>query len=411
MDEVALRATLDSVDWTFRGVKAKEGIHGIHSYPAMMPAVVARRLILELTEKGDMVFDPFCGSGTVLAEAAVLQRRAVGYDINPLALLVAKVKTTPLHPVKLRRALEAIESRVLFQTNSPVVPDFPNIGYWFKPEVIADLAQLREAIEAEDDKDIKDFFKLVFARTVRQVSNTRGNEFKLYRLSSDKLNSHKPNVFVSFGTIAMECIGIMEEFYSVSGCLEPIVDVKYHDARLPFDLPPNSVSLMLTSPPYGDSRTTVAYGQFSRLALQWLNMWTGDVDRESLGGRPAVLAFTRSATLREALSRIKAMDAKRGDEVEAFYQDLQQCIENISVVIKPGGFAVFVVANRRVKGVTLPTDEIVVEMMVPLGFAHLGTFHREIPNKRMPLRNSPSNVPGKTDVTMLSENIVVLRKG
>lgn len=410
MNEAVLRTTLETIDWTFRGVKAKEGIHGIHSYPAMMPAAVARRLIAELSREGDIVFDPFCGSGTVLAEAVCLQRRAVGYDINPLALLIAKVKTTPLHPDKLRKALEAIENRVLFQTVPAVQPCFANIEYWFKPMVIADLARLRAAISAVDDGDTRDFFRVVFARTVRQTSNTRGNEFKLYRLPVEKLDSYAPNVLACFGDIAIECISIMEEFYSRVGRLGSLAQVAYHDARVPFDLPPDSVSLMLTSPPYGDSRTTVAYGQFSRLALQWLGMWVEDVDRESLGGKPVALAATCSPTLSGALSKIKAVDSKRAEEVGSFYGDLQRCIKNISTVIKPGGFAVFVVANRKVRGVTLPTDEIVVEMTAPLGFTHLGTYHRDIPNKRMPLRNSPSNMAGRTDVTMLSENIVVLRK-
>jgi len=409
MSELALKERLTASDWTFRGVKANEGIHAIHSYPAMMPPPVARRLISELTKEGDTVLDPFCGSGTVLAEALILNRKPVGYDINPLALLIAKVKTSPIAPAKLRAALSCIEERAAFQGEPERVANFPNIEYWFKPEVILNLAKLKVAVEIEEDADVRDFFKVVFARTVRQTSNTRGNEFKLFRLPSEKLRFYKPDAFMSFKTIALECISAMEDLYSRVGDSQLAVDVQLHDSRNSFPLPSNSVCLMLTSPPYGDSRTTVAYGQFSRLALQWLDLWEKDVDKESLGGRPSPLRC-EIPSLESPLKEIKMLNNQRAGEVEAFYQDLYQCMTNISPVVRLNGFAVFVVANRRVKGVTLPTDKIMVEMMEPMGFSHVDTLQREIPNKRMPLRNSPSNIPGQTDVTMLKEHIVLLRK-
>jgi hypothetical protein len=138
-------------------------------------------------------------------------------------------------------------------------------------------------------------------------------------------------------------------------------------------------------------------------------MWEKDVDKESLGGRPAH-RHCEIPSLKDALNEIKALDEQRAHEVEAFYQDLYLCTRNISKVVRARGFAVFVVANRKVKGLTLPTDQIILEMMRPMGFSHISTLQREIPNKRMPLRNSPSNIPGQTDVTMLKEHIVILRK-
>ena len=104
MNVAVLIEKFQGLDWIFRGIKAREGVHGLHSYPAMMAPPIARRLISELTNKGETVLDPFCGSGTVLAEAVLLGRRTIGYDINPLALLIAKVKTTPISPEILRKS-------------------------------------------------------------------------------------------------------------------------------------------------------------------------------------------------------------------------------------------------------------------------------------------------------------------
>ena len=153
----------------------------------------------------------------------------------------------------------------------------------------------------------------------------------------------------------------------------------------------------------------MAYGQFSRLALQWLDMWEKDVDRESLGGKPTAHQ-TNLPRLQQVLLKIREADEKRAKEVESFYYDLRECVENIARIIKLKGYAVFVIANRKVKGVVLPTDQLIVDMMLPLGFSHIGTLQREIPNKRMPSRNSPSNISGETDVTMLKEHIVLFMK-
>ena len=70
----------------------------------------------------------------------------------------------------------------------------------------------------------------------------------------------------------------------------------------------------------------------------------------------------------------------------------------------------YVVGNRRVKGVTLPTDAFIISAFGKHGFSHKETIVRNIPNKRMPKKNSPTNVAGETDVTMHEENIVVCQR-
>src|SRR6185436_6702703 len=68
--------------------------HGFHTYPARMHPLTARRALATLElGKGAIVLDPFCGSGTVLVEAALVGARAVGVDANPLAVAIARAKT------------------------------------------------------------------------------------------------------------------------------------------------------------------------------------------------------------------------------------------------------------------------------------------------------------------------------
>ncbi len=62
------------------------------------------------SQAGGLLCDPFMGSGTTLVEAIVNGRRAYGTDINPVAVLIAKTKTTPIEPTMLKQEVNAIFS-------------------------------------------------------------------------------------------------------------------------------------------------------------------------------------------------------------------------------------------------------------------------------------------------------------
>ena len=73
---------------------------------------VARRLLETYSKEGDTVCDIFCGSGTALVESKLLGRHAYGIDLNPLAVFLAKAKTTPINPKKLLKEYLVLLERV-----------------------------------------------------------------------------------------------------------------------------------------------------------------------------------------------------------------------------------------------------------------------------------------------------------
>lgn len=83
-------------DWDFTKADTSYLTHGFHDYPARMIPQIAQRLIERYAPNSGKILDPFCGSGTTLVEAQLANRRAVGNDINPLAVLLSKVKATPI---------------------------------------------------------------------------------------------------------------------------------------------------------------------------------------------------------------------------------------------------------------------------------------------------------------------------
>jgi hypothetical protein len=266
-------------------------------------------------------------------------------------------------------------------------------------------------------KTIRNFLLVSFSETVRDCSNTRGGEFKLYRITESRLAVHRPDVFGTFlRKLQRNYDGICsfsEAYRTATAGAEPTVRIIDGDSRRLDALDDGSIDLVVTSPPYGDSHTTVAYGQFSRLSLKWLGLYDpkADVDRLSLGGKAPAFdsGSIPSPKLSQSLRALANKHAPRKAEVESFYVDLWLCMKELGRVVRRGGAVCMVVGNRTVKNEKLPTDEILVEMGEGLGFHHERTMIRNIPSKRMPLRNSPTNVSGATSETMHHEYIVVLK--
>ena len=394
-------------DWTFKDANTQEHIHCIHPYPARMIPQIARRLIDRYSKPNDVVLDPFCGSGSVLAEAKILGRKAIGIDINPLAVLIAKVKTTPIEPSKLEYYLDCIKKKLKERINIKI-PRFFNLEYWFKEKTIRELSILKQALIQVEEKHVKDFFYVCFSKTVIDVSLCRSKEYKLYRMPEDEIKKFNPDTFKKFEENTKKSINGMKEYYKIVKNVPSVVMLG--DSR---NIPLNdkSVDLIVTSPPYGDSKTTVAYGQFSRYPALWIGFdekLVRSIDKISLGGNRSNLKF-HSETLEAIISKIEKRSERRARDVESYFADLGKCIEEFSRVLKLNGHACIVIGNRTVRRVRIPTDKIIVEIGREFNFEHITTFYRDIPTKKIPWANAPENIAGLKCETISKESIIILK--
>jgi len=403
--------------WDFNGAKTKPQTHGLHSYPAMFIPQVARRLLLTYSKKGDTICDIFCGSGTALIESRLLNRNSYGIDLNPLATFLAKVKTTPINSKLLSKEYINLLSKINKIKNNKIKrPEFKNLEFWFKDRVILELAKIKKAIKTIKNKNVQNFFLVAFSETVRKSSNTKNGEFKLVRIKKEKLEKYNPDVLSIFKQKTEFNIKGMEAFYKDVD-KKTWAKIIFGDSSKDNGIKKNSIDCIITSPPYGDSRTTVAYGQFSRLSSQWLDIFddpnnASGVDNELLGGK-AVKNLTSplaSNYLSQALKKIARKDEKRAKDVLSFFLGLNDCLIKAYEMLKPKKYFCIVIGNRLVKQVRLPTDFIIAELAQKIGFTREDLFVRNIPNKRMPIKTSPTNIAGELEETMTKESVLILRK-
>ncbi|TAH30527.1 MAG: modification methylase [Cytophagales bacterium] len=399
--------------YDFIGQSYATNYPNLHKYPATMLPQIGIELLKEFNISEGKLLDPYCGSGSSFAsglECGITEM--FGFDMNPLAILISKVKFTKISvdtiietKIKLR---DAVFEFVKDENNLEKLP-LPNVtnpNFWFSNEVLNNLNILKHFIFQIENEQVRNFFILPFSETVRECSFTRNNEFKLFKMKAEDILKFNPDVFGVYFKKLNDTIFIYTNIYFPKLTNEVNVNVNYSA----FEVSENSFDVVLTSPPYGDSRTTVAYGQFSTLSNEWTGIdYARKIDGMLMGGVKSKQMY-ESGIMTDYIAEVGILDKKRALEVSSFYVDLENSIKKVASSIKKGGKSIYVVGNRTVKNIQLPTDQFIAEKFEENGLKHLVTYERALTSKSMPSKNSPTNKTGKTVNTMLFEYIVVCEK-
>ena len=394
-------------NYDFKGENYSTYYPNLHKYPATMLPQIGIEIFKELKISKHRLLDPYCGTGSsILAGMVSGFSELHGFDINPLAVLIAKAKYTKLNAKKLFNYKKEVKKAFLCKRKNVQPPSVTNIHFWFSKKAIKNLSIIKNILLKKiDNKKYQPLFWLAFSETVRSVSYTRNNEFKLYRMSEEKRKLFNPDVLDLYFKYLDKILSIYIEAY-----LPLLKSQKFQLYSREFIHKKGKYDAVLTSPPYGDSRTTVAYGQFSTFANEWIGFPDPrKIDAQLMGGKKVKTLYNKGF-LSPFIEKINKAAPKRALEVSSFYKDLEQSIKEVSKAVKRKGFSIYVVGNRTVKNITLPTDQFIAEQFEKNGFRHTLTYERSISSKVMPAKNSPTNVVGKKVNTMHKEYIIVCQK-
>lgn len=405
--------------WSYAGEAGRYAAHGLIQYPAMMVPAMQRDILAAMiaaAPKAESVLDPFVGSGTALTETLATGRSFVGYDINPLAILIAKVKSKPVHAEMYAEAADEVLAKISRDGRSDYAVHFPNQSKWFRRSNSIGLSKIRRAVESHPNKACRRFMWVALAETIRRCSNSRTSTYKLHVRDADQLAGLDHSAIPIFKSVLianvkrmlaeksrLKSLGVLESGRMTAAAFLKLQSISDPDA----DRKHNSIDFVLTSPPYGDNRTTVPYGQFSYLALRWIPHedidantddalldTTHSLDTASMGGgmrmqREVVEELSDCspsfAAMHRVLYRADPHSAKRW---AAYCRDLSSALSNIISCVRPGGYLAWTIGQRRIRSTNAPLVAVLGELHDFYGAYEVTRLQRSIPTKRMPTHNS-----------------------
>lgn len=405
-------------DWNF-GDDKEDPIHRIHSYPAKFPAFITTKALQYAEREGvnvKVVADVFCGCGTTAVEAKRSGKNFWGCDINPVATLIARVKTCHYRDALLARYFDAIHEE--FHRTEPSRESRARISdrirYWFEERNIEDLIRLDQAIRRRTpaNSPYRKFFLCGFSNILKPASRWLTKSIKA------QLDPHKSprGVMEAFeGQFTLMRKANLQTWFPAP---EPRVCIRTRNFLAP-RRPACRADLIVTSPPYV---TSYDYADIHQLSTLWLG-YASDyraLRTNMLGNQygvkpiePGVIKELGSAA-RKTCRALLREDRCKARSVARYFLDMDKAVVKCERLLNDGGMAVFVIGNTQYKGVRIDNATHLADRMERAGFRQVERFPRKVSWKIMtPYRNARGRFTrDSTQRKVYGEEFVVIgRKG
>lgn len=364
-------------------------MHNIHAYPAKFPAFIAKKAIVYAETEGIKVrdiADIFCGCGTVGLEAVLANKNFWGYDINPVAVLIAKVKSNKYDLCKLEKVFGKIKAKYsLFRLENKDCRRQVNgrISYWFTEKSCNELYYLRESILlSTKNGKYRDAFLCIFSAILKKCSRWLGKSIK------PQIDPYKKEVCV-FDTFAEQY-----KFFkiAVDGCRENICNgngnSRFISRANSLNIrKKNFVDLIITSPPYVTSYEYADLHQLSSLWLEYANDYRelrdGTVGSASVQEGYTVIKSRLNYKGKEIVSQLEKKGNSRAKikAVAKYYEDIQHIALKCFSMLRDDGMVFFVIGDTEYKGVPIRNGEHLVLSLREAGFSKIYGVRRQISNK------------------------------
>ncbi|MCH8033145.1 MAG: DNA adenine methylase [Bacteroidetes bacterium] len=372
---------LEKIDWDFAEAVTNGATNSMHPYPAKFIPQIPKHFIKQLSNNGETVYDPFLGSGTTAVEANLLGRNAIGNDVNELAILISKVKTTPISNNKLEsldELLNRIHNRIytLYSNKKTEIikPDIFRLEMWFEDFVSNEIVLIKEEIEKLDDKDLKNFCFVALSGIIINVSR-QDSDTRYVRVQKEI------NHFGTYNYFYKQIIRLRKILYSSNESIKNGDSFfKVADTRTENVFDENSANLAVTSPPYPNAYD---YHLYHKYRLFWLGMNPRQLRKTEIGAHADY-------------------SKKNGPDEFDFLIDMKKCFLNTSKILKKGSYFVLVIGNSILKGRKIKNNEILKEAALKTPFNFITEFNRNLKLSRKSFNPKIGNI--KTEKIIIFEN-------
>lgn len=339
-------------DWNFHDEETKEHLHTLHPYPAKFIPQIPRKAIESWSKIGDVVYDPFCGCGTTLLEASLLNRISIGTDNNDVAVLISKAKTTNYSESDINNLYAFIsEVRENLSKLSPrkeLIPNNKNFFYWFSDEVLEKLSSLKGMILEKPEK-IQILLMAVFSSIIVRVSY-QDSDTRYAKINRIINTGDIEKLFISKLTEVIDSLKILK-----TKSKRGRVSVYKSDSRKVKFIKTSSISLIVTSPPYLNAYD---YHKYHRQRIHWID---GDFE------------FARDLEIgsHDEFTRPLA-------KPDQYFIDMGECFAEWSRVLKSNGFCFIVIGDSIVSKQPVCVADTFVDQMTGREFVLEDRWIREL---------------------------------
>lgn len=378
----------------------------IHPFPARMAPELAYHSLGTVPESG-RVLDSMCGSGTVARASVELGFHSVGVDIDPLAILIARVWTTPLDLQKMCtdaghvvRTAKSLSAGNIEWIRDPETERF--ICYWFAPRQRAELARLTTALRQQREP-VKSALTVALSRII--ISKEM-----MASLARDTSHSrpHKVAASNDFDVYA----GFSRSVRYVAARLKPGLikgqaDIRCADARVLEGLDDESFDLALTSPPYLNA---IDYLRGHRLTLVWLGYQVGPLRKTRAVSVGAEKSMPRADVPIDVSPFVKersgaTITPRHWGWIHRYAFDMDVVLRQLGRVVKRDGQIVLVLGNSFLRGVVINNASLIEALAKRIGFRLQDRRTRKIPARRRYLP-PPGSGQSALDARMRTETVL-----
>lgn len=365
------------------------GLHDIHEYKGkFFPQLVRACINISGIVQGSLVLDPFCGSGTTLCEARIRGMKSVGIDLNPLSVLISRVKTglPGIDKSEILKQYEKLKSNMNFKdvdyTRRWNSKDLKYLSGWFAEDALADIHIILSAIDCLESDIISDLFRVNLSNIIREIS---------WQKESDLRVRKEEGIYIKGTAIDRFKQEVERQFVRMFGYLDYIQDFFLPESHVIEGNTVNAVSIageyeekcdvIITSPPYA---TALPYLDTDRLSIIVLGLMSRNEfpnrNVEMVGNREITEKYrrelwnnyqNRKAELTDAICDIidGIAEINHGEGIgfrrrnlpsllAKYFLDMLDSMKASNELLKPGAMAFYVVGNNSTN---LNNEKITIE--------------------------------------------------
>ena len=372
----------------------------VHPFPARMAPELASKELTSLPD-GSKILDPMCGSGTTLRYAISKGHLAVGWDIDPLSVKMARtwcrrfdIGRLYKRSSELKKLLDSTSGNQPYRfTDCEETRKF--VDFWFAEEQKNDLSRLSLAIEnVFPPGRTRDFFQIAMSRIII-------TKFKGASLAWDISHSrpHKKKQVNEFETIP-------EFFNSVEYLIHMIKNnPSRRDARVMLGdcrkiTSREKFDAVITSPPYLNAIDYMRAHKFSLIWMGYTIPQLRNIRSTSIGSESALREALEDKNYDEIAKKActgRALSSRIKKYLLRYISDCEKTIKAMREVLKSEGRLVVVVANSNQRGTRISNSKIISLLAGQEGFQLKKESRRNISSRAryLPIKNAGNQIANR----------------